>query len=101
MASVKVGNTNSLRKNCSSCCHPGRSFSLFFISSLLSNDININTEGVGFEPTVSFPTHALQACAFNHSAILPFPLPFDLVLRRLAAKMLRKPSGHGAEGEQG
>ncbi len=28
-------------------------------------------EKEGFEPSVSFPTHAFQACAFDHSAISP------------------------------
>ena len=28
-------------------------------------------EGVGFEPTVSFPTHAFQACRFGRSRIPP------------------------------
>src|SRR6478736_3381349 len=32
-------------------------------------------EGVGFEPTVSCPTHAFQACRFGRSRIPPGPPP--------------------------
>ena len=30
-------------------------------------------EVTGFEPAMSYPIHAFQACAFNHSATLPLP----------------------------
>ena len=33
-------------------------------------------EGVGFEPTVSFPTHAFQACRFGRSRTPPGDHPF-------------------------
>ena len=35
----------------------------------------------GFEPSVSFPTHAFQACAFDHSAICPFKEEMKLYQR--------------------
>lgn len=31
----------------------------------------INSEDMGFEPTVPFSTHPFQGCAFDHSANLP------------------------------
>ena len=34
-------------------------------------DTFLLAEGVGFEPTVSFPTHAFQACRFGRSRIPP------------------------------
>ena len=33
-------------------------------------------EGEGFEPTVSFPTHAFQACRFGRSRTPPGVRPF-------------------------
>ena len=35
---------------------------------------NARAEGVGFEPTVSCPTHAFQACRFGRSRIPPEPI---------------------------
>lgn len=39
-------------------------------------------EGVGFEPTEAFTSHAFEACPFGHSGILPggrlaAPVPAD------------------------
>ena len=33
---------------------------------------NYMAERVGFEPTLGFPKHAFQACAFSRSAISPY-----------------------------
>ena len=35
------------------------------------SNLTLLAEGVGFEPTVSFPTHAFQACRFGRSRIPP------------------------------
>ena len=37
----------------------------------MSRDIIFLAETVGFEPTVSFPTHAFQACRFGRSRTSP------------------------------
>ncbi len=39
------------------------------------SNLTLLAEGVGFEPTVSFPTHAFQACRFGRSRIPPCSPP--------------------------
>ena len=50
----------------------------YFFSHFVSDHVSFTAflaEGVGFEPTVSFPTHAFQACRFGRSRTPPGDQP--------------------------
>ena len=50
----------------------------FLFSHFVSDHVSLTAflaEGVGFEPTVSFPTHAFQACRFGRSRTPPGDQP--------------------------